>query len=90
MSTFNFLEPSVTIIAQTIPIFRVLLSNVKKSSQHSMNLNPSTWHSELVVSPSNSLQHHHSWGSKRRSNPEHELYHVSGPLKFSDERLDDP
>lgn len=32
MSIFNFLEPSVTIIAQAIPMFRVLVVNVKKSS----------------------------------------------------------
>ena len=32
MSIFNFLEPSVTIIAQAIPMFRVLVVNVKKAS----------------------------------------------------------
>jgi hypothetical protein len=32
MSIFNFLEPSVTIIAQAIPMFRVLVVNVKKNS----------------------------------------------------------
>ncbi len=32
MSIFNFLEPSVTIIAQAIPMFRVLVVNVKKAT----------------------------------------------------------
>ncbi len=32
MSIFNFLEPSVTIIAQAIPMFRVLVVNVKKNT----------------------------------------------------------
>ncbi len=32
MSIFNFLEPSVTIIAQAIPMFRVLVVNAKKSN----------------------------------------------------------
>jgi hypothetical protein len=32
MSIFNFLEPSVTIIAQAIPMFRVLVVNVKKGT----------------------------------------------------------
>ena len=32
MSIFNFLEPAVTIIAQAIPMFRVLVVNVKKNS----------------------------------------------------------
>lgn len=32
MMIFNFLEPGVTIIAQSIPMFRVLVVNVKKSS----------------------------------------------------------
>ncbi len=30
MSIFNFLEPGITIIAQAIPMFRVLVVNVKK------------------------------------------------------------
>ncbi len=32
MSIFNFLEPSVTIIAQAIPMFRVLIVNAKKAT----------------------------------------------------------
>lgn len=32
MSIFNFLEPAVTIIAQAIPMFRVLVVNVKRGS----------------------------------------------------------
>lgn len=32
MSIFNFLEPGVTIIAQTIPMFRVLVVTVKRGS----------------------------------------------------------
>ncbi|KAK4245435.1 hypothetical protein C7999DRAFT_34198 [Corynascus novoguineensis] len=32
MSIFNFLEPGVTIIAQAIPMFRVLVVNVKRGS----------------------------------------------------------
>ncbi|KAK3900615.1 hypothetical protein C8A05DRAFT_35750 [Staphylotrichum tortipilum] len=32
MSIFNFLEPSITIIVQAVPMFRVLVSNVKKAT----------------------------------------------------------
>ncbi len=32
MSIFNFLEPSITIIVQAIPMFRVLVVNVKKAT----------------------------------------------------------
>ena len=32
MSIFNFLEPAVTVIAQAIPMFRVLLVNVAKGT----------------------------------------------------------
>lgn len=31
MSIFNFLEPAATIVAQTIPIFRVLLVGAKRN-----------------------------------------------------------
>ncbi len=32
MSIFNVLEPGITIIAQAIPMFRLLVVNVKKDS----------------------------------------------------------
>ena len=32
MTIFNFLEPGITIIAQAIPMFRLLLVNAKKDS----------------------------------------------------------
>jgi hypothetical protein len=35
MLLFNFLEPAMTIIAQTIPIFRVFIARVKGSTQRS-------------------------------------------------------
>lgn len=78
MSVFNFLEPAVTIIAQTIPMFRVLLVTVKRGTQNGMHITSPTSRSELVVARSNSLEnrcpvcklHGHP------DNLDHELLHV--------------
>lgn len=59
MSIFNFLEPSITIIAQAIPMFRVLVVNVKKGTTAVRISSPSgvgrsaaaqrTWNSKVLV-----------------------------------------
>lgn len=52
MLLFNFLEPACTIIAQTIPIFRVLFVRIKRTTQKSkasgVQMYPTTSHVELV------------------------------------------
>lgn len=74
MLLFNFLEPACTIIAQTIPIFRVLISRVKRATQRSKNsavhMHPPTSHVELVATKSGSLHREAVWdgtSSKRES-----------------------
>ncbi|KAL2256398.1 hypothetical protein VTK26DRAFT_1737 [Humicola hyalothermophila] len=47
MMIFNFLEPGVTIMAQSIPMFRVLFVNVKKSSNAIRISSPLTAGTEL-------------------------------------------
>ena len=42
MAIFNFLEPAVTIIAQTIPMFRVLIVKAKKVTGNTMQSSPSS------------------------------------------------
>jgi hypothetical protein len=74
MLLFNFLEPACTIIAQTIPIFRVLISRVKRATQRSktsgVQMHPPTSHVELVATKSGSLNRDVVWdgtSSKRGS-----------------------
>ncbi|KAK2757295.1 hypothetical protein FQN54_004809 [Arachnomyces sp. PD_36] len=53
MSIFNFMEPAITIIAQTIPMFRVLLSHAKWDSQRDIHLDSVVGpHLELTVTKS--------------------------------------
>ncbi|KAK4165502.1 hypothetical protein QBC43DRAFT_30369 [Cladorrhinum sp. PSN259] len=62
MLLFNFLEPAMTIIAQTIPIFRVFFARVKRSTQPSrsktsgvhMYHGPNASHVELALAHKNS------------------------------------
>ncbi|KAK1832954.1 hypothetical protein QBC39DRAFT_279930 [Podospora conica] len=62
MLLFNFLEPACTIIAQTIPIFRVLIHRVKQATHRSkatrtaVQMHPPTSHVELVATKSDSLR----------------------------------
>ncbi|KXX75763.1 hypothetical protein MMYC01_207809 [Madurella mycetomatis] len=56
MAIFNYLEPAVTIIAQTIPMFRVLLSSVKRGTQYDVRITSPTSRSELVAARCNSAE----------------------------------
>lgn len=60
MLLFNFLEPAATIIAQTIPIFRVLLVRARRATQRSKTSGIHTYQPasdvELVPVKSNSLR----------------------------------
>ncbi|KAK2811477.1 hypothetical protein FQN50_002100 [Emmonsiellopsis sp. PD_5] len=62
MSIFNFMEPAVSIIAQAIPMFRVLFTHVKRNTQITVRLN-SLSRVELTGPKSNSLEHA-TWDSK--------------------------
>jgi len=75
MAIFNFLEPGVTIIAQAIPMFRVLIVNVKKGS------NAVRISSPTMGAKSNAhSQQLRSWNAKvmggSRAQPDEELLHV--------------
>lgn len=75
MSIFNFLEPAVTIIAQVIPMFRVLVSNMKKGSNAVRISSPTQGDKSNVHS-----QQTRPWNSKvlgeTRKEPDEELLHV--------------
>ncbi len=76
MSIFNFLEPAVTIIAQAIPMFRVLVVNVKKNSNAVRISSPTQGHHSNIHS-----QQMRSWNAKAmgvdpRREPDEELLHV--------------
>lgn len=82
MLLFNFLEPACTIIAQTIPIFRVLISRVKRATQRSKNsavhMHPPTSHVELVATKSGSLSREAVWdGTSSKRGSEGDGYHDS-------------
>ncbi|KAK2784785.1 hypothetical protein FQN52_008870 [Onygenales sp. PD_12] len=62
MSIFNFMEPAVSIIAQAIPMFRVLFTHAKRHTQITVRLN-SLSRVELTGAKSNSLEHG-TWDSK--------------------------
>ncbi|KFY94798.1 hypothetical protein V500_03063 [Pseudogymnoascus sp. VKM F-4518 (FW-2643)] len=76
MSIFNFLEPAVTIIAQAIPMFRVLVVGVKRATQTSVRITSLTSRHKLVVAKSNSLEKR-TGDSKNHGHPnqDHELLH---------------
>jgi len=95
MSIFNFLEPGVTIIAQAIPMFRVLVVNVKRGSNAVRISSPSG-------GPNTGSAPIRSWNSKRNSKPHNRLdmdeellhvrvgpggriVHVSGPEASDDD-----
>lgn len=69
MSIFNFLEPGVTIIAQAIPMFRVLVVSVKNASNAVRISSPSAHGTSALA---------RTWNSKSRSrrDPDEELLHV--------------
>jgi hypothetical protein len=71
MALFNFLEPSATIIAQTIPIFRVLINDVKRSTQKASTVGPNspTSHAELGAAKANSLENQ-VWDDKVHGQPD--------------------
>jgi len=76
MSIFNFLEPAVTIIAQAIPMFRVLVVNVKKNSNAVRISSPTQGHHSNIHS-----QQMRSWNAKAmgvdpRRETDEELLHV--------------
>jgi hypothetical protein len=96
MSIFNFLEPSITIIAQAIPMFRVLVVNVKKNSNAVRISSPSGL-------PHSGSAPHRTWNSKAHSHhrdPDEELLHmrvgtggrivqVAGPDDSGSDKFDD-
>ncbi|KAK4031824.1 hypothetical protein C8A01DRAFT_51224 [Parachaetomium inaequale] len=104
MSIFNFLEPAVAIIAQAIPMFRVLISNMKKGSNALRISSPTKGNKSNVHS-----QQMRTWNSKvlgeTRKEPDEELLHVrvdrtvqisstlasagSGASDFGDDKLYD-
>ena len=69
MSIFNFLEPGITIIAQAIPMFRLLVVTVKKDS-NIVRVTKSNVHSQQM----------RTWNSKvlgeTCKEPDEELLHV--------------
>jgi len=75
MSIFNFLEPGITIIAQAIPMFRVLVVNVKKESNAVRISSPTVGNKSNVHS-----QQMRTWNSKvlgeTCKEPDEELLHV--------------
>ena len=76
MSIFNFLEPAVTVIAQAIPMFRVLVVNVKKNSNAVRISSPTQGHHSNIHS-----QQMRSWNAKAmgvdpRRETDEELLHV--------------
>ena len=93
MSIFNFLEPGVTIIAQAIPMFRVLVVNVKRGSNAVRISSPTG--AQGTGSGSAPIR---SWNSKRlnpleadeelmhvRLGPGGRLVHVAGPEGSDDD-----
>lgn len=77
MAIFNYLEPGVTIIAQTIPMFRVLLSSVKRGTQYEVRITSPTSRSELVAARCNSAENQTPEnGIRREPTRDHELLHV--------------
>lgn len=68
MSIFNFLEPAVTIIAQAIPMFRVLLARQTKMSTIRLTSSPQSPHTprtprtgDLLMAKPSSLLENEVW-----------------------------
>lgn len=78
MLLFNFLEPAMTIIAQSIPIFRVFFARVKRSTQKSrskisnihMHQPPAASDVELVSAHKNSSVGSPGWDGSGKSHGE--------------------
>lgn len=94
MSIFNFLEPAVTIIAQAIPMFRVLLARQTKMSTIRLTSSPQSPHTprtprtgDLLMAKPSSLLENEVWdhGSHDRlSRDRHSRdqgYYTSGPAR---------
>jgi len=95
MSIFNFLEPGVTIIAQAIPMFRVLVVNVKRGSTAVRISSPSgapgsgsapvrTWNSRRVSKAHNRMEVDEEL-LHVRVGPGGRIVHVSGPEGSDDD-----
>jgi hypothetical protein len=93
MSIFNFLEPGVTIIAQAIPMFRVLVVNVKRGSNAVRISSPTG-----AAGTGSGSAPIRSWNSKRlnpleadeelmhvRIGPGGRIVHVAGPEGSDDD-----
>ncbi|KAK4150901.1 hypothetical protein C8A00DRAFT_45794 [Chaetomidium leptoderma] len=97
MSIFNFLEPGVTIIAQAIPMFRVLVVNVKKGST-AVRISSPTTRSGAAQSNSGQIR---TWDSKAfaldqdeellhvRVGPGGRTVHISGGASSEDDKFYD-
>jgi hypothetical protein len=75
MSIFNFLEPGITIIAQAIPMFRMLVVNVKKGSMSGSNavrISSATAGNKSHVQS----QQLRTWNRKVMGDNDEELLHV--------------
>ncbi|KFZ02997.1 hypothetical protein V502_11321 [Pseudogymnoascus sp. VKM F-4520 (FW-2644)] len=64
MSIFNFMEPAVSIIAQTIPMFRVLFIRAKRDTQGDIRINSLASRGELTGVKTNSLENARTWENK--------------------------
>jgi hypothetical protein len=82
MSIFNFLEPAVTIIAQAIPMFRVLVVGVKRAAPTSVRITSLTSRHKSAVAKSNSLEKQ-TWDSKihGHQDQDYELLHFRTDVK---------
>lgn len=94
MSIFNFLEPAVTIIAQAIPMFRVLLARQTKMSTIRLTSSPQSPHTprtprtgDLLMAKPSSLLENEVWdhGSHDRLSRDRcsrdQGYYTSGPAR---------
>ena len=90
MLFFNFLEPACTIIAQTIPIFRVLFIRVKRATQKSKNsgvqMHAPTSHVELVATKTDSLRERVWDGASGHSHAEPKLRESDGE-RYADAKV---
>ena len=88
MSIFNFLEPSVTIIAQAIPMFRVLLIRQQKMSSIRLTSSPRTPHTphtpwsprtgDLLIAKPSSLLENEVWEVRHDRRPSHDQGYYAG------------
>lgn len=78
MSIFNFMEPAVSIIAQTIPMFRVLFIRAKRDTQGDIRINSLASRGELTGVKTNSLENARTWDNKTpgQLDRDYELLHV--------------